>query len=264
LLIGMDLDSPDMTKNSRADAMMIVSLDRANRRMTLASVMRDQYCYIPKTGKFEKLHHANAYGGPGAQIAVIEQYYKVGIDNYAVVNFYSLPKIIDALGGITVDITPQEAEFLNSTCGFNVEPGENHLPGQEILVYMRIRRGNTGGDEGRVMRQQQVFKQILARLRTVEKTALPALIDQLMPYVRTGYTPAALLSLAGEALTNDWFGFDIQQVSLPDHECADEATINGVWYWKVDFPPAARKLQTALYGRTNIELEDDRESWLTQ
>lgn len=83
LLIGNDVDS------TRADAMMVLSLNHAKKTITLASIMRDQYSYIVHNnkGSFEKFHHACAYGGPKLQIEMIEKYYKISIDNYAVVNF---------------------------------------------------------------------------------------------------------------------------------------------------------------------------------
>ncbi len=262
LLIGMDVDTPDMNKNSRADAMVLFSVNHASKTVTLASLMRDQYCYLPSVGRYEKLHHANSYGGPSLQIQMLEKYYKVCIDNYAVVNFYSLPKIIDALGCITVDVTNAEADFLNSECGFDINPGPNRFDGNQALVYMRIRKGNTGGDEGRTFRQQKVIKQILASIRSYNKASLLSLVSKLMPYVRTGYDSGELFTLATDAVVNGWLKYDIKQATLPGENARGDLTLNKIWYWKVDYPLAARELQLLLYGKSNIELKDDRKSWI--
>ncbi len=262
LLIGMDVNTPDMDKNSRADAMVLFSVNHKTQAITLASLMRDQYCYLPVNGgSFEKLHHANSYGGPSMQIQIIEKYYKVKIDNYAVVNFYSLPKIINALGGVTVDVTENEASFLNSECGFNISSGENEFDGNQALVYMRIRKGNTGGDEGRTIRQQKVIKQILAGIRSYSKTSMLSLVNKLLPYVRTGYNSTELLGFAADAVVNGWLKYDIKQATLPGGNVRGECTINKIWYWKVDYPLAARELQLLLYGRSNIVLDADRKGW---
>ena len=116
LLIGIDVDTADMEKNSRADAMMLISINHNTKTITLASILRDQYCFMEYNSKknFEKLHHANNYGGPQLQIELIERYYKISIDNYALVNFYSLPKIIDKMGVVKVNITKTEAECMNT------------------------------------------------------------------------------------------------------------------------------------------------------
>ena len=73
LLIGIDSESENMLLNSRADAMMILSINHNTKRITLASILRDQYSYVEtqKHKGFEKFHHANSYGGPSAQIKMI-------------------------------------------------------------------------------------------------------------------------------------------------------------------------------------------------
>lgn len=146
--------------------MVIFSINHKTKTITLASLLRDQYCYLihNNVGSFQKLHHANSLWGPAAQIQMIERYYKVIIDNYAIVNFASLPKVIDAVGGVEVDLTSAESEYLRNTCGFkHLTTGKNTLSGDEALIYMRIRKGNTGGDTARVNRQQTVIKQMLAK-----------------------------------------------------------------------------------------------------
>lgn len=259
LLIGIDVDTADMEKNSRADAMMLISINHNTKTITLASILRDQYCYMEYNSKknFEKLHHANNYGGPQLQIELIERYYKISIDNYALVNFYSLPKIIDKMGGVKVNITKTEADYMNTFWGTKVKTGENVIDGATALIYMRIRH-QTGGDTARVSRQQQVIKSVMNEVKTLNKTQLVSLVTEIIKYVRTGYTSDEILAISVDALLNGWFNYGINQLSFPDEDCATGTTIDGTWYWKTDFPLAAQRMQTALYGRTNIELLSDR------
>ncbi len=257
LLMGIDVESSDMNKNSRADAMMLVSINHNTKTITLASILRDQYCYIEKRDSFEKLHHGNGYGGPEMQIELIEKYYKISIDNYALVNFYSLPKIIDEMGGIKVNITKTEADYMNTYWGTKVKTGENVVDGATALIYMRIRH-YTGGDTARVSRQQQVIKTVFNEMKKQSKTELIALMTELVKYVRTGYTSNEVLSLSADALTKGWFDYKIQQISLPDESCSTGTTIDNVWYWQVDYPLAAQKMQKAIYGKSNIILSEKR------
>lgn len=265
LLIGNDVDS------TRADAMMVVSLNHSKKTLTLASIMRDQYSYIVHSGKgaFEKFHHACAYGGPKLQIEMIEKYYKISIDNYAVVNFVTLPIIIDKLGGVEMTLTKAEADCMRNEWGCTRVDGagEYTLKGEDALLYMRIRNG-VGGDEGRVGRQQKVLKKVISMLSGYSKTALLGLIGDLTEHVRTGYTSNQMLSLATQALQEGWFDYKISQITTPvEDETAVGFTVKNsrgqkIWYWKVDFPLAAQRLQKALYGTTNITLEKDRKSWI--
>ena len=265
LLIGMD--NTDLSKNSRADAMVIFSINHKTKTITLASLLRDQYCYLihNNVGSFQKLHHANSLWGPAAQIQMIERYYKVIIDNYAIVNFASLPKVIDAVGGVEVDLTSAESEYLRNTCGFkHLTTGNNTLSGDEALIYMRIRKGNTGGDTARVNRQQTVIKQMLAKAKGYGITTMISVVNSVIPYIRTGLSSTDILGYATTALSDGWFNYEIKQVTLPDGDCSKGFTNSedNLWYWKVDFPVAAQKLQLALYGQTNIDLDPGRKSWI--
>lgn len=264
LLIGMDINSSNMNVNSRADAMVIVSINHNTKKITLASIMRDQYCYVERTngtGKFEKLHHACAYGGPALQIQMIEKYYKISIDNYAVVNLYSLPRIINAVGGIDVNVTSREVNYMNEKYSINLTAGVNHLNGENALRYMRIRH-NTGGDTARVQRQRNVITQLIKKLSTQNVSTITSIILEVSNYIRTGYSSNQMLSLAIEGLTKGWFNYEIVQLTLPDSDCARSYVVNGGWYWRTDFPIAAQKMQLALYGTTNIVLDPNRKSWL--
>lgn len=265
LLIGNDVDS------TRADAMMVLSINHNKKAITLASIMRDQYSYIvhDNKGAFEKFHHACAYGGPKLQIEMIEKYYKISIDNYAVVNFKTLPIIIDALGGVKVTLSDAEATCMRDVwwCENVDGAGTYTLSGEDALLYMRIRDG-VGGDKGRVGRQQKLLKEVISMLSTYNKASLISLITDLTPHVRTGYTSNQMLSLAAQALQEGWFNYSISQYTAPvEDDTAIGFTVKNsrgqkIWYWKVDFPRAAQQMQKVLYGTTNITLEENRKSWL--
>ena len=263
LLIGADIDTPDMNKNSRADAMMVVSINHNTKKITLASIMRDQYCYIENgaKSKFEKLHHACAYGGPRLQIQMFEKYYKISIDNYVFVNLYSLPRIIDALGGVTLTINEDEARELSAALKTELKAGTVQFSGSEALKYMRLRK-NAGGDTARVGRQRNVIVQVIKKMADSNVATAASLVTSLRDYVRTGYSSNQMLSLVTDAVTKGWFKYEIAQLTLPDSTCAEGMWVGSVWYWKVDIPVAAQKLQYALYGKTNIKLDANRKSWI--
>ena len=127
---------------------------------------------------------------------------------------------------------------------------------------MRIRY-NSGGDTARVNRQKTVITQVIKKMRGQSASTIASLILEISGYIRTGYSSNQMLSLATEALSNGWFNYNIKQLTLPDSQCSKGGFwVNKVWYWKVDFPVAAQKMQLALYGTSNIELDPNRKSWL--
>ena len=254
--------------NGRADAMCIISVNKRTRTITLASILRDQYSYVVANGKgtYTKFHHALGKGGPEKQIEMIERYYKVVIDNYVLVNFESLPKVIDALGGVTIEVDKNEASYLKNQCGWRIdaEPQTINVDGGHALTYMRIRKGATGGDNARVGRQQKVIMTLMGKVKEYSVSQMISAVNEVIPYVRTGLSSSDILAYALTALSEGWLKYDIKQVTLPDDDCASGFTnsADGGWYWKVDYPVSAQKLQMALFGRTNIVLDPNRKSWI--
>ena len=273
LLIGMENNDAygnpqDLSVNGRADAMMIVSINKRTKTITLASLMRDQYSYIitGNKGRYTKFHHALSYSGPAKQVEMIERYYKVVIDNYVILNFASLPKAINAMGGVEINVTKDEATYLRSECGWKIPAsgGKLKVDGYHALTYMRIRKGTAGGDTARVGRQQQVIMTLMNNIKNSSASQIVPLAQAVIPYVRTGLTAENILAYAVTAVTEGWLKYDIKQITLPDGGCAKGFTNSddGAWYWKVDYPLAAQKLQNALYGKSNIVLDPNRKKWI--
>lgn len=246
LLMGMD--NNNIRYNSRADAMMIVSINKQTGKITLASVLRDQYAYVNgKTARFEKMHHALARGGPQLQISVIEAHLKVQIDNYILVNFTSFKSIVDILGGVDITLTSAEAKVLG------LSAGTQHLSGGQVLTYARIRAIDS--DVVRTSRQQKVIEAIIKKASTASLSELTAAISDVLGYVRTGMSKGEIMSYATEAFTSGWFNYDIVNYCAPGEDYRKGGYIGSSWYWTVNYPRAAQELQQTLYGKTNIVID---------
>lgn len=246
LLIGMD--NNNIKTNSRADAMMIVSINKQTGKITLASVLRDQYAYVAgKKPRFEKMHHALTRGGPQLQIATIEQHLKVQIDNYILVNFTSFKSIVDKLGGVDINLTSSEAKILG------LSKGVQHLDGNRVLTYVRIRAIDS--DVVRTSRQQTVIEAIIKKASTASLPELTAAITDMLGYVRTGMSKGEIMSYAAEAVTSGWFDYEVVNYVAPGADYRRGGYIGSSWYWTVNYPKAAQELQLKLYGRTNIVIE---------
>jgi len=256
LLVGAD----KVTNEGNTDVMMLVSLNKKTKQLKLVSFLRDSYLYIdsPSGSYCSKLNAAFSMGGPQCLVETIENNYKIEIDNYVMVNFESFVEIIDAMGGVTVDVQKYEADYNYKKFKIELPYGENvTLDGQQALCFCRIRGCDSDGDVSRTRRQRQVIDSIIDRVKSASISDLNKYIDILLPYVDTGYAKTQILSLGVQALTGKWFNYERSQLQMPDEECRTSGSANA-WIWVVDYQLAAHKLQTELYGQSNITLNEDR------
>ena len=177
LLIGTDTRVAG-SNDARSDAMIVVSINPYKRRLVMTSIMRDSYVTIPGYGQ-NRINEAYSWGGPALLIQTIEENYKLGIDYYAQVDFFSFVDVIDAFGGVTINVEQPEVEFINGYIaeynqvsgiadrdGFVDEQfpgGEITLTGKQALGYARIRK--IGNDFARTQRQRTVMNALLGKDR---------------------------------------------------------------------------------------------------
>jgi LCP family protein required for cell wall assembly len=180
--------------------------------------MRDMYVDIDSYGK-TKLNHAYAYGGAQLAIKTINQNFGTTIRDYATVDFFTLGKIIDVLGGITLDIKQEEISNVNSCTiveGSDTEgeeqkyittAGEQLVTGNQAVSYARIRYvGN--GDFERTERQRKVLSLIIDKLQKKGITAVPALASKIFPLVETSMDKQTILNLALDYFKSGEFTFE--------------------------------------------------------
>ena len=192
-------------KNSRSDAMMILTVDSKNKSLKLTSLNRDTY------GE-EKLTHAYAYGGVNLLVETIENNFEIDIQNYAVVDFYSFMDIVDALGGVEVDVHKNEINEINKfikneTYKWSGETtpmqliensGVQKLNGYQTLSYARIRKNDSTQERDR--RQRQVIEGLMNGVKNLPVSKYPKLLDTILPYVKTNMKPTQIIGLAGKVL----------------------------------------------------------------
>ena len=265
LLVGVD-NNDGIPGAGRSDSMMLASVNKKTRKITLLSFLRDSYCYfdINGEGRYNRLNTSYYYGGPQGLMEAISRLYKIRVDKYISVDFRSFPRLIDALGGVTVEMTGAEARYLNRNAKSikrTLEEGTQHLNGTEALAYSRIRK--LDGEPERTDRQQKVIESILQRAREANVVQLYNALDIVLEYVQTNYSRAELLGMIPSAM--GWLNFGVAHMISPliDYYQNEEGynaiggTINGMSIFIVDYPKAARRVQLALYGQSNINLEDD-------
>lgn len=244
------IDSADGV--GRSDSMMIATVDPVHDKLKITSLMRDSYVNIDGYG-YDKLNHAYAFGGPELSIKTINQTFGLNIEDFVAVDFASLPKVIDILGGIELDITDEELQYINGyiddinskdgTYSPHISyAGPQHVDGVQALAYSRIRY-TSGGDYERTRRHRTVLEQLFNKALTVSPTQYPTIINQLLPYVKTNLGATDILSLATKVATMG--GGTLEQDRFPrDGYCWGE-NIDGIYY--LGFDETATKQQMMDY-----------------
>lgn len=258
LLIGAD--SRQGTNSGNTDVMMLVSLNKKTKQIKLVSFMRDSYLYIEgKNNSYcAKLNSAFSMGGPETLLNTLENNYKIEINDFVMVNFESFKSIIEAMGGITVDVQKYEANYANNRYKLSMPYGDGvTLNGEEALAFCRIRGCDADGDVSRTRRQRQVINSMINRVTNASVSDLNKYLNALLPYVYTGFSKSEVLSLGMKAITNGWAFYERSELQIPTPETRTSGSM-GSWIWVVDYQLAAQTLQNELYGESNITLEDGR------
>lgn len=254
MLFGID-DRKDGTK-PRSDSMMILTIDKKLGKIKLTSLMRDSYVNIEGHGK-TKLNHAYAYGGPELALNTINTNFNMNISKFVTVDYYEMEKIVDSIGGITLEIKSEEelAEINNYTHDVavlsNKEPiylegiGAQKMIGMQAVAYSRIRYvGN--GDFERTERQRKVLSAMFDKLTDTSVLEMPSVASKLMPLVTTNLTTKDILSLGSYVVTKG-IG-DIEQQRFPLNTYSLGKTIKGIWYLDLDLESTAEQLHDYVYN----------------
>lgn len=210
LLIGCD--KSDGT-SQRSDSMMLVTVDKIHQKIKFTSFMRDLWVSIPDYGD-ARLNAAYSYGGADLLMETLYQNFGVPINDYVMVDFEMFQKLIDGLGGVNVDITEDEADFINETSHAKVHSGENILNGDYALIYCRIRYLDS--DFNRTQRQRKVMNSILKKTVSQNPVKTLSVMSDIFPYITTDISPAKMTLKAFSAVTFLKYGNDQFRIPTDD------------------------------------------------
>ena len=216
LLIGIDARKAD--DDSRSDTMMLLTIDNTNNQIKLTSFLRDSYVEIAGKNWNEKLNAAYFRGGVQMLVDTLELNFKVDIPYYMLVNFEIFTTIVDELGGINVDVTERESEYVATSKKPNIPveipAGEDVLlNGEQALWYARIRKLDS--DFMRTKRQRKVITAMVEKALQTEIGDLITLAETVAPLVKTNLTSDQILDLGLDALKDKAYSYDIVQHQVP-------------------------------------------------
>lgn len=256
LLIGND--SRENGEDGRSDAMILLSISSKTKTIQMTSLLRDMYVEIPGHDG-NRLNAAYAYGGPELLMETIERNFEIPVNRYVLVNFEAFANLVDAVGGVDLELTNDEVQYVN---GYLVEynmltgrpegtdyldaslSGMIHLNGPQALAYSRNRY--IGTDFGRTERQRKILSAVIKNLPKALLTGPAQLMDGLLPNLTTNLTKGEcyLLGLqAGKLLT-----YDLEQGSVPVQGSYQNATIRAMAVLQVDFEKNIEYLRSSIYA----------------
>lgn len=222
LLLGSDAREGE--EKSRTDTMMIFTIDTVHNSLKLTSLARDTYVNIPGHGN-TKLTHAYYLGGVELLTKTIEENFGIDIHNYTLVNFESFMYIIDAIGGVTVNVKDSELDELNKFIPETYywykdksqpmqlidSPGEQLLNGYQALSFARIRKNDSAFERDR--RQRDVIQAMFSGVKAMSKWQYPKLLNAVLPYIKTNMKTRQIVSLGMSVIRMG--NLDIKQFEFP-------------------------------------------------
>lgn len=275
LVIGSDASRKNkdpgratVAEKGNTDVIMLVSVNKADKKIKLVSIMRDSYTYMDGFDRYAKLNAACMNGGPAYLAETIENDYKIEIDGYALVDFDMFRDIIDVLGGVRVDVPKYVSNYMLSSGEFpklkKMPSGDNVLlNGEQALCFSRVRHCDTDGDVSRVKRQRQVINALISECKSASVKELLDVVDVVLPSITTNIGKGDIVNYATQAITGGWPSFEMTELTMPTPDARYGYNPGNNWMWAVDYPLAAQNLQKELYGKTNITLEENRKTAIT-
>lgn len=191
LLVGVDRRSANWNGNS--DTMILLTLNRTKKTMTLTSFMRDTAANIPGIG-VRKLNHAFAVGGGPLLMQTIRSNYQIPVENYAWIDFNGMVSVVDILGGVDLYLTVAEAKYVGITID---SPSVVHLDGEKAVRHARD-RSSGGNDYMRTQRQRNVLIAIANKAKSGSLGDLSRVAEQVLPYITHNVDRVKLLGLIAD------------------------------------------------------------------
>lgn len=257
LLIGNDSRTED--ESGRSDAMILVSISSRTNSIHLTSILRDIYVDIPGHDG-NRLNAAYAYGGPELLMETLKENFDIEVNRYMLVNFQAFANLVDAVGGVDLDVTNEEVQYIN---GYLVEynqlegrpegtdyldtslSGNIHLNGPQALAYCRNRY--IGTDFARTERQRKVISAAMKNAPLTLATNGSELVDGVMSNITTNLTKTELSGLMLQVPI--MMTYETVQASIPLEGTYSNANIRGMAVLEVDFEANKEYIRSEIYGK---------------
>ena len=250
LLVGQD--GREDVEGSRSDSMMLASVNKGTGKVKIVSLMRDMYVSIPGHDD-NRINAAYSLGGVKLLEQTIENDFQVKIDGNVQIDFESFKTIIDKVDGVEIELSQEEADYLNTAYwqnGWSLSAGVQTLNGDQALAYSRIRQvGNS--DFQRTERQRTVLMTVFRKVKGQGKLKMLSLAKDIYPMLDTDIGIGDMISLGTTAIGMD--ESDIETYRLPIDGGYTNQTIREMQVLVPDMEKYIAYLKELLFGETQTE-----------
>ena len=246
-ILFMGSDARGDVSGQRSDTMILCSIDKKYKKLKLTSFLRDSYVFLPSGKYYNKLNATFSYGGVQYTVDTLEYNFKVKIDDYIIVDFEAFAKLIDMMGGLTVEgVTESEAKYLREKVKIlYAKEGTNKFSGKAALWYCRIRY--LDNDFKRTERQRKVISAMISQLTKTSPTKLFEMMETILPMIQTNISRNELISLGAGALFK-YLHYDIIQHQIPADGTWSNRTVAGIGdVLEMDIDKNAQLLKKFIY-----------------
>lgn len=255
-LFGTDSRDVENMEAGRADTIMIASVNQSKNSIKLVSIPRDTYVEVPGYGK-TKINHSYAYGKEQLTVKTINKNFGLNITDYATIDFSGLIHIINDIGGVEVEITNEEKNYINIRSKESYEISKNeyekvtstglvNLSGEQALAHSRNR--TVGNDFTRASRQRAVLEALLVKLSSLGVESILSLSDDFLKEVKTNINVNEYIPLLVSILINkSEYIENINSKQIPSTKYSKDQMIKGVYYFVPDLNSAKQDFYETLY-----------------
>lgn len=234
-------------ENPHTDMMFIASFNELKQQFTVISLMRDMLVPMEEQG-WKRLNAAYSLGGIGMLVNTVNDVFELDIQNYVYTGTENLKELADIIGGIPVELTEEEAAYLNEKCGCALTAGAQTLNGEQAVTHLLDRTSGGNGDFGRTERQLRVINSTLSYLRLNQNLdQMTDLFAKIIKRVRTNLDMEILEGIAKTVIRTDVLSFE--GFRLPFDESYTETSQDGAFAVIPEIEKNKLLLEQALYSK---------------
>ena len=254
-------DSRDLHNEyaGRSDSIMIASINPVKKSIKLISIPRDTYVNVPNGYGWTKINHAYAYGQEQLSIKTINSNFGLDITQYVTINFAGLVHIINDVGGIEMEITEAERQYINQYVNESYVLTNNYsyiqkveragkvtLTGEQALTHSRNR--SVGSDFVRASRQRDVLAALMNKIASMDETKILSVIQDFLKEVKTNIDVTSYLGLMTSIISDkNTYLKNIISVQIPTEDYGEGKMIDGVYYFVGDLNKCKEEFVKYLY-----------------
>ena len=262
-LFGIDnhsevIESKNQTLKGRSDAIIVLSINKTQKTVKLTSVLRDSWVPVEINGtdQYRKINAAYENGGALLAVKTLNRHFGLDIADYVTVSINQLKGVIDKVGGIDVEVSAKERDYINQCLPKNekkiTKTGMVHLNGIQAVYYSRIRK--IDGEFSRAARHQEVVFAIFKKILSKPVTEYPSLLRSILALVETSLDYDEILSYVPLATDSS---LELSNTTVPggiiDAERGVFPDTNGLWVYKYDLYAAQDFFHEWIYGMTVVD-----------